>query len=366
MRAIVNGGHTLRQAVFYIFIDIFLPYYVASRSMKSLQDFRDALMAFVVAALVMSAIGVFEAVRHWLLYASLDDALGFQWGYGGYLEREGAGLRAQGSTGQPIILGYIMAVAFGFFFYLRKSVPNAKVWGLGLGALVACLIASLSRGPWVGAVVMFLIFVVTGSSPVRRLMQIGLLGVIMVPVLLATPLGDKIIALLPFVGTVEQVNVTYRQRLLEIGIGVILQNPYFGAYNFFMSAEAQELKQGNGIIDLVNTYLAIGLASGLTGLSLFTGFFVSIAVGIFKGMRKVADSHSELYLLGGALFSTLIGILVIIFTVSPILAVPVIYWSVAGLGVAYARLLAQAKAPVKAPTTARPVGFQPTAIQNGR
>lgn len=188
--------NTLRSGAFYAFIDIFLPYYVASRSVKSLQDFRDALMAFVVAALVMSAIGAFEAVRHWLLYTNLADAMGIDWSWG-LLGEGGAGLRAQGSTGQSIVLGYVMAVAFGIFFYLRKSVPNAKVWGLGLGALVAGLIASLSRGPWVGAAAMLLVFVATGRSPALGFAKLGLLGVIIVPVLLASPFGEKIIDLLP-------------------------------------------------------------------------------------------------------------------------------------------------------------------------
>ena len=219
------------------------------------------------------------------------------------------------------------------------------------------LIASLSRGPWVGAAAMLMVFVATGQAPVRRLMQVGLLGVIGIPVLLATPLGDEIIALLPFVGTVEQANVSYRQLLLEIGIGVILQNPFFGGYSFYLSAEAQELKQGNGMIDLVNTYLGIGLASGLTGLSLFSGFFITVAGSIFTGMRNLTDRNSELHLLGQVLFSTLIGILVIIFTVSSILVIPVITWSVAGLGVAYARMLALAKASAKPPEAARPSAF---------
>jgi hypothetical protein len=123
--------NTLRHALFYNFIDYFLPYYVASRSMKNLQNFRDALMAFVVAALVLCAIGAFEMVTHWLLYGSLGSALGIVWEWGRYLERGEMALRAQASTGHSIALGYVLAVASGLFFFLRKSVPDAKVWNLG-------------------------------------------------------------------------------------------------------------------------------------------------------------------------------------------------------------------------------------------
>jgi O-antigen ligase len=131
---------------------------------------------------------------------------------------------------------------------------------------------------------------------------------------------------------------------MEISIQVIMQNPFFGAPDFLTSPAMQELMQG-GIIDVVNSYLWVGLTSGLVGLSLFSGFFIAVAVGIFKGMRNVPDGNDELFLLGRALFSVLLGILVIIFTVSSITVVPVIYWSVAGLGVAYARIPALAKRP---------------------
>lgn len=363
MLTVSTFTNTLRMGAFYAFIDVFLPYYVASRSLKNLQGFRDALMAFVVAALVLSLIGAFEFAWHWLLYAPLKNALGVIWSLGNYLPR-GESLRALGSTGQPIPLGYVMAVAMGFFLYLRKSVPNPLAWRLGLVALIVGLIAPLSRGPWMGAAAMLLVFIATGPSPALRFAKLGLLGLIVIPVLLVSPAGQTVIDHLPFVGTVDEANVTYRQRLLEISMQVIMQHPFFGAFDYFYSPAMQELKQGGGFIDLVNTYLGIGLSSGLVGLSLFAGFFIAITAGIFKDMRNLADRNGELYLLGQVLFSTLLGILVIIFTVSSITVIPVIYWSVAGLGVAYARMLALAKVPAKAPETARPSRFQPAAIKN--
>ncbi len=54
----------LRIGLFYPFVDIFLPYYVASRCLRDLRQFRDALAAFVVAALILSAILVFESQKH--------------------------------------------------------------------------------------------------------------------------------------------------------------------------------------------------------------------------------------------------------------------------------------------------------------
>ena len=365
----------LRQGILYPFMDVFLPYYVASRTVKSLDGFRDVLMSFVVAALVLGAIGVFEAASHWLLYANLDDAMGFRWALGGYLERAGAGLRAQASTGQPIILGYVMAVALGFYLYLGKLIPGMMLWATGLAVLAGGLISALSRGPWAGAVLMVLVFTMAGRAPLRRLTQLGVCGFLGAAALLATPVADKIMDLLPFIGThtgETAMSVSYRQRLLDIGISVILQNPIFGSPDFYTMAETTELKQGSGLIDLVNTYLAIGLANGLIGLSLFTGVFLASAAGIFKAMRSLPDRNSELYVLGQALLATVLGIMLIIFTVSSISVTALVYWSVAGLGIGYARMvaLAKAKAPVrlgeaeKASAAATPPRFRSMATKN--
>jgi len=80
-------------------------------------------MAFVFAALLLVPIAAFEATRHWLLYAALNDTLGVDYGYGQYLERDGGTLRAQGSTGHAIPLGYVMAVALGLMLYVDNWSP---------------------------------------------------------------------------------------------------------------------------------------------------------------------------------------------------------------------------------------------------
>ena len=354
-----TATNAVRRGVFYAFIDTFLPYYVASRSLKTLPRFRDALMAFVVGALVLSAIGAFEFAKSWLLYTGLQDALDAPWGPRYYLRR-GENLRAHGSTGQAIAFGYAVAVAMGMFLYLRRSVPNPTAWGLGLLLLIAGLIAPISRGPWVGAAAIFLAFVATGPSAGLRLAQFGLIGVIGGSVLLASPAGETIIEHLPFVGSIDARNVTQRQRLLEVSIQVIMQNPFFGSFTARYSSTMQELRLGDGLIDVVNTYVRVALESGLVGLSLFSGFFIAVAVSIVRSMRSLPERNGELHLLGQALLATLFGILVIIYTVSSISVIPYIYWSVAGLGVAYARMLALAKAPANAPRIAGRAGLQAT------
>src|SRR5258706_1538662 len=113
---------TARQA-FYIFIDVFLPYFVISRSPKDLRDFRVALLSLVTAIMVLALVAVFETARQWLLYQALTLSLGLSGAYGHYLQRDEI-LRAIATAGQPIALGYLMVVGLGCYLFLKRSIPG--------------------------------------------------------------------------------------------------------------------------------------------------------------------------------------------------------------------------------------------------
>nr|WP_319527838.1 O-antigen ligase family protein [Pseudomonas laurentiana] len=330
---------TLRQT-FYLFIEVFLPYYVASRAIKKLSDFKDALLGYLLAAMVLSLIAAFEYTRHWLLYDALIDALGMQWEMSGYLSRGGS-LRASATTGQAIVLGYVVSVAIGFFLFLHVYARSRLQRFLGALLLAAGLFAPLSRGPWVGAAVIITVFIATGRGAIKRLMLLALAGALALPMLAVLPAGEKVLDLLPFIGTLEKENITYRERLIDNSLIVIQRNPLLGSFDYRSTPEMQALVQGQGIIDIVNTYISLALKVGLIGLALFVAFFGTVLLSIRKSMRSFPDKDDEERRLGRALLATLAGILVIIFTVSSITVIPVVYWSVAGLGVAYAQMVSR-------------------------
>lgn len=332
---------TLRQAL-YLFLDVFLPYYVASRALKEVGDFKDALLGFVLAAMVLALIGLFEFTRHWLLYNALIGALDMHWGYSGYLARGGS-LRASATTGQAIALGYVISVAIGFYLFLQDAVRSRLQRRLGALLLAAGLFAPLSRGPWIGASAILALFIATGRSAVKRLTLLTLAAVLTLPLLAIIPGGQKVLDLLPFIGTVEKENITYRERLIDNALIVIQRNPWLGSVDYLNTPEMQSMVQGQGIIDIVNTYIAVALEVGLIGLTLFAGFFATVLFSIRKAMRSFPNHDDEARRLGRALFATLAGILLTIFSVSSITVIPVVYWSVAGLGVAYVQMVRRTK-----------------------
>lgn len=337
---------SLRLALYGV-LDTFLPYYVASRLVRDTRAFRDALISFVIAAVLVAATALCDFVSHWLAYSVLPEAWGVPWEFGHHLVR-GELLRAQGSAGHPIVLGYLMAVALGLALFLRKAMP-APAWHVAMALLLGGLLASLSRGPWVGFAVLLLLHIATGRQPLQRIALPALLILLAAPILLVFPLGGKYLDYLPFIGNIDAYNVEYRHRLLDISLDVIADNLWFGNYHFLDDMRMQTLMQGEKIIDLVNSYLSIALHSGLAGLALVLGFFISILAGIVGGMRRLADRDGEEYRLGRAMFATLVGIMVIIFTTSSIATIPLVYWTVAGLGAAYSMMLARQRRSAASP-----------------
>lgn len=328
----------LRQS-FYLFIDVFLPYYVASRSLRNLTDFQDTLASFNLAAMVLSALAIFEFSQKWLLYGALTNVLDFgQAGISAYLARAGS-LRASVTTGQPIALGYAIAVALGFHLFLKSKISNKLQRSLVGLFLVGGIIASISRGPWVGAVVIFSAHIATGHAAMRKIVVLILSSILIVPLLTLAPSGKVIIDLLPFIGSTENENINYRARLIDNALILIKRNPWFGSVDYLKSPELEAMLQGQGIIDIVNTYISISLEYGLVGLVLFVGFFLSVLWGTRNAMQSFQDPDKAMARLGRALFATLVGIMVIIFTVSSITIIPIIYWAVGGLGVAYAQMV---------------------------
>jgi O-antigen ligase len=327
--------NALRIGIFYPFLGIFLPYFVASRSLRSFEGFREVMTAYVAAAMVLSAISFFEGLMHWLLYTQLEVSLGVNWGLSKHLVRGGS-LRAIGSTGQPIALGFAITVAIGFHLYLRPFMPNRRLWAAGMAILGAGLVASLSRGPWTGAAVLLLVFILSGPSPMQLLFKFGGIAFALLLILLVSPFGARLGEYLPWFGTIERTTIDYRESLLEKSIVLIMKNPIFGDRNFLASSsEMQDLAIGTGFIDIVNTYVRVALTYGLTGLAFFAGCFLSVIAGIFNTMRRIRSKAEDGYRLGQILLSVLVSIAVMIGTVSSITVIPLIYWSAIGMGAAY-------------------------------
>lgn len=348
------------RASFVLFLSVFLPYFAFSRRLNNFHDIKYTMFAYLLPMFVFGLLGGFEMIRHWKLYLLPSIAEETS-----YIGRDGS-LRASVTTGGPIVLGYIMMVGIGFLLPLANRYLTRLQSLMAFGALGLGLISSLSRGPWVGTVALLVVYISTGRNAFKKLAGVGFAGILLLPILALTPYWDKFVGLIPFVGTIESGTIDYRERLFEQSWIVINRSPWFGSIDFLNTPEMQSMIQGQGIIDLVNTYIQIALQYGFVGLFLFTGFFGAILLNVRRAYKTLPEDSVEMKQFGRAIFATLFAVLMTIATVSSVSFVPHIYWSLAGLAVAYVNVARNhiAETELTAPTASASASKSPATHQD--
>jgi len=328
------------RSCFYIILEILIPYYVISRQTRSLGDFKSIFLAIFSSAFVLSVIAWFEALKYWLLYKSLGGALGISVSrFSGYGRREGF-LRI-GTTMTTIPFGYFMMIGFGALSFFKPYISGFRFMIFG-GAIIGALLATISRGPWVGFAGLVLVSAFYSPRRVKALALLIAAGLFGLSLLTVIPGGDKFLSLLPFIGSGGHAaeTVSYRQQLFETGIDVIKANPLFGSPTYRQDAEMEAIRQGQGIIDVVNSFLAVALSHGLVGLSLFIGVFGSLLLRIRRATLRARSLSAEHARVGQVLLAILVAVLIVIGTVSSVEYIPIYYWALAGLGAAYVNFIA--------------------------
>jgi O-antigen ligase len=162
-------------------------------------------------------------------------------------------------------------------------------------------------------------------------------------------MGDRILEMLPVTG---QPADPYRYRLAERGWELVLAHPFFG--DQFPWPEMEDLRQGEGIIDLVNTYLGVALNYGLIGLFCFLSFILLGMTTVYARTRELIQSDLDLALFGISLIACIVGTLVMIDSNSFNMGPEKIFYVLAGLTTAYARLARSPQAEADLAATCSP------------
>jgi O-antigen ligase len=115
-----------------------------------------------------------------------------------------------------------------------------------------------------------------------------------------------------------------------------MEHPLFG--DQFPWPEMEDLRQGEGIIDIVNTYLGVALNYGLVGLFCFLSFILIGLATVYARTRLLVHSDPDLAMFGTSLIACIVGNLVMIQSDSFNLGCEKMFYVLAGLAAAYARL----------------------------
>jgi O-antigen ligase len=321
---------------FIFFTTTFMPYFVISRSIATREALQEAMVAFCVSCAVMAVIGIYESASTWLLFGDLAS----RWGYGSnltlYLVRGGS-IRSSASSGHPLILGYLLSIAFGFWLYLQqRTVLRRYRYGF-FAMLWTGLFATFARGAWIGTVCIYFAYAALSPKAFSKLMRAAGVAVIAAIGLSFTPLGARIVGYIPFLGgSTDTGTYSYRQQLVDRSWQIIQASPFLGDQDALL--KMQDLRQGEGIIDLINAYVSILLDNGFVGLGLFLAF---IAIGLLKAIalsRRTAVSDPDLSSLGACVAACIVGTLLFLVDGNLGGGVERVFYVLAAFAAAYAHL----------------------------
>lgn len=325
-----------------ITLDMVLVYFVASRGLMLKGAVRHVMVALVAAAIFLALVGAFEFIKHWILYSGVQRALETNTGLFGYLGR-GQTLRAVATTGQPIVLGFVMMVALLLTYYVQHLVPSGVMRTLLLLLMGVGLVAAMSRGPWVGAAIGLFVIALASHDPLVKIFKLLVASFGAAFMLVMIPGGEKILDYLPWVGSIDAGGIDFREILWQQSMLVIDKSPWIGSVGFTELPEFDPIRLGDGFVDIVNTYLGVVLQLGLIGLALFVLMLLTSLVSVLRALSVNRNRNDEMSIYGVALLAVIIATIAEIWMVSSISQISPMVTFTVGACAAYGYLVQVAR-----------------------
>lgn len=325
-----------------ITLDMVLVYFVASHGLMVKGAVRHVMVALVAASVFLALVGAFEFTKRWILYSDVQRALGVNTGLFGYLGR-GQTLRAVATTGQPIVLGFVMMVAVLCTSYVQHLVPRGGMRILLWLLMGVGLVAAMSRGPWVGTAIGLIVIALASSNPLGNVLKLLMASFGATVMLVMLPGGEKILDYLPWVGSIDASGIDFREILWQQSMPVIDKSPWIGSVGFTELPEFDPIRLSTGFVDIVNTYLGVVLQYGLIGLALFVLMLLTSLVSVLRALQMNRKRNDEVSFYGVALLAMIIATIAEIWMVSSISHIAPIVTFTVGASAAYGHLVKAAR-----------------------
>ncbi|NOW46455.1 hypothetical protein FHW96_002615 [Novosphingobium sp. SG751A] len=296
-----------------IILNLALPYVVVSRAFVRSRSPNDLMLAVVMGGGILALIASFEAPRHWLLYDTMPQTTGADPEIGsGYVKQRGGLLRSRATFPESTGLSMLLGMDVVLLVALRRHLGSSIAFGAALAVLTTGMFFTLARICYIVVVVGLI------AGLVQKRKWLALLGMAA-----AIPLCAGALLMLSHafpilgasMGTGDDAagSVDYRSELLTSGLKLMDDHWLIGQSMENIYAHLEHLRQGEGIIDLVNQPLTILMRSGIIGAALYYAILVAVLTALFlRGPRL--EGHASAAATG--CFAGLVGMMASLTTTS--------------------------------------------------
>lgn len=263
-------------------IAFIVPYMIVRNSLRDSLSIRTMTMCVIAAGLAVSAIAMFESFMVWPIYQSYGQSFGTLVNAG--VKMRGGMLRAAGPSMNPPLSAAVLALCFVTAFASASLFRTKAGHRVVLGIIAVGLFCMQARVGWLGAIAGSVGVLISRRGvkaiatyvPIVILAFGGVYGLAQVNEGFANLAGFSADA---------KGSSDYRDRANARSIEIIKQHPLLGQPANVVISQMEDLRQGEGIVDFVNGYMATALFSGLLGLGIFVSGLLYQAYNSYSGRR---------------------------------------------------------------------------------
>lgn len=230
-----------------------------------------------------------------------------RWGFG----------RIAGPYGHAILAGMVFLIGLVYCLWLRSADRDwgsrrlihglpLTLRGLALAAILAGLLMTQSRGPWIGVGLALIFALLTRYLPVEKAAIVFVVFCVMFVVgalYFTNQYTEKTISQ---ASSEEQRNAIYRRQLLTNYTPLVMERKAFGW-------GVTTLPAVNGQVSIDNQYLMLAVTEGFTGLAVFLAIASGSALKLLRMISQPIPSEDRTLAL--AHLAVLIGLMTTLATV---------------------------------------------------
>jgi hypothetical protein len=304
---------TLRMVV-QIGLNMGLPYFIVSRAFASVREPAWLLLALLFGTCVIASIAIIESFRHWLLYEAMISHAGADAEtVSGYTKMRGGMLRARATFPESTGLSLYLGVALTLLFGLRKQLGSARLLWVMASLLAVGLMVTFARVGYI-AVGIGLVACLVYERRYRSLSKVLLVMPIIALALVAMAGSVPFIAASIGTSSDAEGSVDYRSMLIDAGLAIVRDHPIAGLRMVDLLNRLEPLRQGEGIVDLVNQPLTILMRGGLVFGFLYGLMTFRVISALYRRRRLATDPATRAC--ASAFFGALVGLLMALMTTS--------------------------------------------------
>lgn len=329
------------------FVFLLIPYLACSRLIRTVSQFRTMIIALAFTGILECFIVLVEQRMGWWSYRVVPTALKMEPPQAFTLASEirFGFLRVRG--GLEASLGIFLNFALAAFICLWRLKYVQAGWRAWTTAAIFVLMIFFtgSRGAWIACALMLAATV--GFAFIRTPIRFVIAAIF--AAFVAPAARDYVLGKDEF-GTFD-----YRSELIKSALPMAWEKPVFGwgsLQKLYATGRLDHLRQGQGIIDFVNTYLGELVLRGIPAVALMGGvLFFSLWSVLIR--HRAAGERGFQPEVAAMLAAMVVAFAFMLVTISAVAHIPSYLWLLAALCSAYAYLPAESPVTVDEPSPVR-------------